>query len=74
METKLQAKGGFPLSRYFYVLVPHVNFTRVNKIDAKYKVLSLNVKVSEIQLYAYVRLSLIVSILFANVNFTHARR
>ena len=49
-ETKLQTKGGFPLSRYFYVLVPHVNFTRVNKIEAKYKVLSLNVKLSEIQL------------------------
>ena len=36
------------MSRYFYVGVQHVNCTRVNKIEAKYKVLSLNVKLSEI--------------------------
>ena len=49
-ETKLQPKGGLPLTRHFYVRVQHVKFPRVNEIEAKYKVLSLKVQLSDIQL------------------------
>ena len=38
------------MSRYFYMRVPHVNFIHVNKIEPKYKALSLKVKLSEIDL------------------------
>ena len=37
-------KGGFPLSRNFYDR-KHVNFTRVNKINAMYEMLPVNAKV-----------------------------
>ena len=36
-------------------LATHVNFNHVNEIEARYKVLRLNVKFSEILLYTYVR-------------------
>ena len=36
-------KGGFPLSRNFYVRT-HLNFTRVNKIEAMYKRSRVNVE------------------------------
>ena len=38
------SKGGFPLSRNFHVRT-HVNFTRVNKIEAMYGKSGVNVKV-----------------------------
>ena len=46
--------------------------THVNKIETRYKVLRLNVKLSEVLLFTLTcDLSYIASILFANVNFTH---
>ena len=61
----------FPLSCNFYVT--DVNFTRVNKIKARFKLSSLNVKLSDqgSNCHVYERpASYIASILFANENFT----
>ena len=54
-------------------LATHVNLKHVNRIEARYKVLSLNVKFSELLLLTLYtgNLSYIASILFANVNFSH---
>ena len=48
-------KGWFPETRFWLRTLTHVNFNRVNKIEAKYKVLRLNVKLREVLLFAYVR-------------------
>ena len=47
----------------------------VNKIEARYKVMSLCVKLREVQLLRLrvIFHSLIASILLANVNFTHVK-
>ena len=37
-------------SRSFTCVSTHVNFNHVNKVEARYKALSLNVKLSEVQL------------------------
>ena len=47
--------GGFPLSRNFTCVYTHVIFNHVNKVEARYEALSLKVKLSEVQLYPYVR-------------------
>ena len=52
--------GGFPLSRNFTCVYTHVNFNHVNKVETRYKALSLKVKY-------------IASILFGNIIFTHVR-
>ena len=54
-----------------------VNFNHVNKLEVRYKVLRLNVKLSEFLLLRLHNckcgLSYIVFILFANANFMHVR-
>ena len=51
-----------------------VSFTRVNKIETRYEVLRLIMKLSEVRLFIFTRyLSYIHSLLFENVNFTHVR-
>ena len=56
---------------------PHVNFNHVNEIEVRYKVLRLNIKLSEFLLLhlhnCTCGLSYIAFILFANANFTHVR-
>lgn len=68
---------GFHFRITFTRVCTHEIFTRVNKIEAGYKVLSLYVKLSEVQLLrlraTIQKHSSIVSILFEKVNFTHAR-
>ena len=43
-------KGWFPLTRFWLCTLTQVNFNHVNKIEAKYKLLRLNVKLCEILL------------------------
>ena len=43
-------KGLFPMTRFWLRKLTHVNFKHVNKIEARYKVLRLNVKLSEVLL------------------------
>ena len=62
-----QNKGWFPLTRFWLRTLTHENFNHLNKIEARYKGLRLNVKLSEV----YLLRSCIASILFANVNFAH---
>ena len=57
--------------RFWLCTLRQVNFNHVNKIEARYKLLRLNVKLSDILLLRTCDLSDIASILFANVNFTH---
>ena len=70
--------GGFPLTRFWLRTLTHVNFNHVNKTEVRYKVLRLNVKLSDFLLLRLHNcscdLSYIASILFANVNFTYARK
>ena len=52
----------------------HVTFTRVNKIEAVYERLSVNVKVDVAQLFTFTRDTLYtVSILYMRVKFTCIR-
>ena len=46
--------GGFPQSRKFYVST-HVNFTRVNKIEAMYRRSRVNIKVGPRSTCVYAR-------------------
>ena len=63
----IETKCGFPLSRNFY-LRPHVNFTRVSKIEAMYERLRANVKVEPRSTFTFTHgLSYISSILFTRV-------
>ena len=68
-------KGLFPLTRFWLRTLMHVNFNHVIKIEARYKVLRLNVKLSEVLLLrlraTFHKLPLFSR--FANVNFTHVR-
>lgn len=63
----------FPLPCNFYV--PGVNFTRVNKIKARYKLSSLNVKLSEVRTFTFILRSTFYTLplfhVYAKVNFTH---
>ena len=60
------------MTRFRPRTLSHVNFNHVNKIEARYKVLRLNVKLSEVATFKLTcDLSYIAPILFANVNFTH---
>ena len=43
-------KGRFPLTRFWLCTLTQVNFNHVNKIEARCKLLRLNVKLSEILL------------------------
>ena len=43
-------KGLFPMTRFWLRKLTHVNFKHVNKIEARYKVWRLNVKLSEVLL------------------------
>ena len=54
-------------------LATHVNFNHLNKIEARYKVLSLNKKLSEVQLLRLRATLRALPIIFASVNFTHVR-
>ena len=65
--------GGFPLSRNFYVHM-HVNFTRVNKIETRFDVFHLNVKLSKVQLLLVRAIFHALPLLFANLNFKHVRQ
>ena len=61
--------GGFPQSRNFYVST-HVNFTRVNKIEAMYRRSRVNIKVGPRSTCVYARPYIyIASILFTRVKF-----
>ena len=51
-------------------MLTQVNFNHAIKIEARYKLLRLNVKLSEILLLR-LRATFLVSILFANIDFTH---
>ena len=65
---RLHYLGGFPLSRNFYVS-RHVNFTRVNKIEAMYRRSCINVKVEPRSPFTFTRgLSYI-----ASISFTHGK-
>ena len=44
------SKGWFPLTRFWLRTLTHGNLNHVNKIEARWKVLSLNEKLSEVQL------------------------
>ena len=72
---QFQGKGGFPLSRIFTCVHTRENFSCVNKIEARYKVMSLYVKLREVQLLRLRAIfhALIASILLANVNFTQVK-
>jgi len=59
--------------RFWLCTLRQVNFNHVNKIEARYKLLRLNVKLSDILLLRTCDLSYIASVLFAKVNFTHVR-
>ena len=66
-------EGGFPLSRNFSPC-EHVNFTRVNKIEAMYGRSRVNVKVEPRQTFTLsLAFSYIASILFTQVKFTSVR-
>ena len=63
-DTQASGKGGFPLSRNFYVLT-QVNFTRVNKIETMYGRSRVNVRVEPLPTFTFPRgLSYIASISF----------
>ena len=47
-------EGGFPLSRNFHVRM-HVNFTRVNKVEAMYGRSSVKVKVEPLSNFSFTR-------------------
>ena len=68
-------KGWFPLTRFWLRTVTHENFNHVNKVEARYKVLRLNVKLSEVLfLCSHATFhTLPLSFLFANGNFTHVK-
>ena len=67
-------KGGFPLSRNFYVRT-HVNFTRVNKIQTMYERSRVSVNVEQGSTFTFTRdLPYIFSISFTRVYFTCVRR
>ena len=67
-------KGGFPLSRNFYVR-SHVNFMRLNIIETMYRRSRVNVKVEPRSTFTFTRgLSYIASISFTRVNFTCVNR
>ena len=60
--SKTLIKGGFPLSRYFYVRM-HLNCTRISKIGAMYELSRVNVNLSEVPLSTFTRnLSYIASV------------
>ena len=65
----------FHLMRFWLRTLTRVNFNHVNKIEVRYKVLRLNVKLSKfLTLHLHnctCDLSYIASILFASANFTH---
>ena len=66
-------KGGFPLSRNFYVRL-QVNFTRVNKIETMYERSRASVNVEQGSTFTFTRdLPYIVSISFTRVYFTCVR-
>ena len=66
-------KGGFPLLRNFYVST-HVNFTRVNKIEAMYGRSRVNVKVEPRSTFTLSRgVSYIAYISFTHVIFMCVR-
>ena len=61
-------------THFWLRMLTDVNFNHLNKIEASYKVLRLNVKLSEVQLLPPTcDVSNIACIFFANVNFTHVR-
>ena len=53
-DTQASGKGGFPLSRNFYVLT-HVIFTRINKIGTMYGRSRVNVKVEPRSTFTFAR-------------------
>ena len=63
--------------RFWLRTLSHVNFNHVNKIEVRYRVLRLNVKLSEFLLSRLHNctcdLSYIASILFVNANFSQVR-
>ena len=66
-------KGGFPLSRDFYVRT-HVNFTRVNKRETMYERSRVSVNVEQGSTFMFTRdLPYIVSSSFTRVYFTCVR-
>ena len=48
--VEIHLKSGFPLTRFWLRMLTHVNFNHVNKIEARYKVLRSNVKLSDVLL------------------------
>jgi len=67
-------KGGFPLSRNFYVHT-HVNFTPVNKIETMYGSSRVSVNVEQGSAFTFTRhLPYIVPISFTRVYFTCVRK
>ena len=52
--SKNLIKGGFSLSRYFYVRT-HINCTRLSKIGAMYEMSRVNVNLSEVPLSTFTR-------------------
>ena len=69
LQISFSDKGGFPLSRNFYVR-KHVNFTRVNKIKAA---ASKRKNCTLVNFYVTHNLACITSISFMRVNFTRVR-
>ena len=70
---RVESKGGFPLSRNFYVHT-HVNFTRVNKTETMYGRSRVNVKVEPPSTFTFTRgLSYIASFSFTRINVTCVR-
>ena len=62
------------MTPFWLSTLTQVSFNHVNNIEARYKVLRLNVKLSEVlRLRLRTTFHTLASILFANVNFTHVR-
>ena len=61
------------MTRFWLRTLTRVNFNNVNNIEARCNVLTLNVKLSEVQLSRLRATVYALSLLFANVNFTQVR-
>ena len=62
------------MTRFRLRMLTHVNFNHVNKIEARYKALRLNMKLREALLLRFrATFHPLPLFYFANVNFTHVR-
>ena len=63
--------GGFPLLHNFYIHAHACNFTCVNKIETRFDLFCLNMKLSKVQLLLLCAIFHTLPLLFANLNFKH---